>query len=182
MILQLSAQCASVCDSNGDKASAEQPTKRGRRWSFKVWPKYFSDQSFPSLRLIFDIIVKLLLLWPNTGNRIRPMNKTKCICQLKSKFWHDVQSIVHCILNTILSKYHNGLNMILSWCMPMKNNKIHHDYDFSSPTIVSVEKNKQVLKERFLLTNQAPDSQVLFRHSLIILDWTILVNQKSKGI
>ena len=43
--------------------------------------------------------------------------------------------------------------------------KLHHyrDHDFSSPTNGSVEKSKQVLKERFLVTNQAPDSQVLFQ-------------------
>ena len=57
-----------------------------------------------------------------------------------------------------------------------KNNQLHHyhdqDHDFSTPTIGSVEKSKQVLKERFLLTNQAPDSQVLIHQSSIQLQCT----------
>ena len=85
----------------------------------------FATQSFPSLKLTFDLFVKILGL--NPGSRTRLMNMTQCICHLKSYFGQNVKGkeplYVYCIrvyaiqnylvYNTISSKYHTGLNMIL---------------------------------------------------------------------
>ena len=98
---------------------------------------------------------------------------TQCVCSsVKVLFLFEQRKIVCIICKTIWLDYENALNMILHGTSVVQqriftttHKKLHRyrDHDFSSPTNGSVEKSKQVLKERFLVTNQAPDSQVLFQ-------------------
>ena len=137
----------------------------------------FATQSFPSLKLTFDLFVRILGL--NPGNRTRLMNMTQCICHLKSYFGHNVKGkeplyvcvyaytqykIIWCTI-----QYHRNITLVWIWFCDFIIIMIKiQDHAFSCPTIGSVEKSKQVLKERFLLTNQAPDSQVLIHYSPVI--------------